>query len=124
MTVKEAIINKRQEPIVEGDVSTSVKAMPLPPLQSGDRLTRYEFEHRYEAMPHLKKAELIEGVVYVPSPIRHKSHGKPHGQIVGWLATYHAATLGTDFSDNASVRLDRDNEVQPDALLRLGDFQK
>ncbi len=35
------------------------------PLENGDKLTRAEFERRYEAMPHLKKAELIEGVVYV-----------------------------------------------------------
>ena len=35
------------------------------PLENGDRLSRAEFERRYGAMPHLKKAELIEGVVYV-----------------------------------------------------------
>jgi hypothetical protein len=33
------------------------------PLTSGDRLTRREFERRYEAMPENFKAELIEGVV-------------------------------------------------------------
>jgi Uma2 family endonuclease len=95
------------------------RVLPLPPLQSGDRLTRYEFERRYEAMPELKKAELVEGVVYVPSPIRHKSHSQPHAKIMGWLATYHAATPGTDIGDNATVRLDMDNEVQPDAWLRI-----
>jgi len=42
----------------------------LPPLESGDRLTRQEFERRYQAMPPIKKAELIEGVVYVASPVR------------------------------------------------------
>lgn len=36
----------------------------IPPLQSGDHLTVEEFECRYDAMPQLKKAELIEGVVY------------------------------------------------------------
>jgi hypothetical protein len=36
----------------------------LPPLENGDRLNCYEFERRYNAMPHVKKAELIEGVVY------------------------------------------------------------
>jgi hypothetical protein len=41
----------------------------LLPLENGDRLTRAEFERRYETMPHLKKAELIEGVVHVPSPV-------------------------------------------------------
>ena len=49
----------------------------VPPLENGDRLTRDEFERRYEAMPHLKKAELIEGVVYVPSPVRYRHHGAP-----------------------------------------------
>ena len=36
---------------------------PIPPLEQGDQLTREEFEQRYEAMPELKKAELIEGLV-------------------------------------------------------------
>ena len=90
-----------------------------PPLENGDRLTRREFERRYEAMPQCKKAELIEGVVYMGSPVRINSHSKPHGMIIGWLATYCAATPGTDFGDNGSVRLDLDNEPQPDAYLRL-----
>lgn len=41
----------------------------IPPLESGNRLSWHEFERRYDAMPHLKKAELIEGVVYLPSPL-------------------------------------------------------
>ena len=52
-----------------------------PPLESGDRLTRAEFERRYEAMPELKKAELIEGVVYVSSPVRFDRHSEQHGDI-------------------------------------------
>jgi hypothetical protein len=47
-------------------------------LVPGDRLTRKEFERRYEVMPHVKKAELIEGIVYMPSPVRSKQHGRPH----------------------------------------------
>lgn len=89
-----------------------------PPLESGDRLTRYEFERRYNAMPHVKKAELLEGVVYVPSPVR-ASHGSAQGQIVGWAGTYCASTPGVELADNTTVRLDPDNEPQPDALLRL-----
>ncbi|MFQ5616095.1 MAG: Uma2 family endonuclease [Anaerolineales bacterium] len=89
------------------------------PLQSGDRLTRREFEHRYQAMTHVKKAELIEGVVYMASPVHLKSHGTPHAAIMTWLGTYWAATAGVALADNATVRLDVDNEVQPDALLRL-----
>lgn len=91
----------------------------LPPLESGDRLSRTEFERRYSAMPHLKKAELIEGVVYVASPLRAQAHGKPHGDIMGWLWTYKAATPGIELYDNPTVRLDADNEPQPDAVLRL-----
>jgi Uma2 family endonuclease len=90
-----------------------------PPLNSGDRLSRVEFEQRYDAHPEIKKAELIEGVVYMPSPIRHKQHGKPHAQIITWLGNYVASTPGTDLSDNATIRLDFENEPQPDALLRV-----
>lgn len=91
----------------------------IPPLENGDRLTRYEFERRYDAMPSLKKAELIEGIVYMPSPIRFENHAEPHAQIITWLGVYCAATPGVKLGDNASVRLDADNEPQPDALLRL-----
>ncbi|HKA53375.1 MAG TPA: Uma2 family endonuclease [Candidatus Binatia bacterium] len=91
----------------------------LPPLEGGDHLTRHEFERRYQARPDIKKAELIEGVVYMPSPVRARSHGGPHGQVIGWLATYCAVTPGVEFYDNTTVRLDLDNEPQPDALLRL-----
>jgi Uma2 family endonuclease len=97
---------------------TVQKAVMLLPLESGDRLTRAEFERRYEAMPHLKKAELIEGVVLMPSPIRNR-HSEAHGHLMVWLGTYCAATPGTFLNDNATVRLDQDNVVQPDALLRL-----
>jgi Uma2 family endonuclease len=91
----------------------------LPPLENGDRLTRAEFERRYAAMPHLKKAELIEGVVYVPSPVRYRRHGAPHALIIGWLVQYAAGTPGVAVSDNSTVRLDLDNEPQPDALLLI-----
>ena len=90
---------------------------PFPALENGDSLTRAEFERRYEAMPELKKAELIEGQVYVGSPVRYRRHGKPHGQLMGWLAVYVAGTPGVGAGDNASIRLDLDNEPQPDAFL-------
>ncbi len=88
------------------------------PLENGDCLTRAEFEQRYEAMPHLKKAELIEGVVYMGSPVR-VIHGRPHARIMAWLSPYWIATPGVDLMDNTTVRLDPDNEPQPDALLRI-----
>ena len=91
----------------------------LPPLENGDRLTREEFERRYDAMPDLKKAELINGVVYMGSPVRFSNHGRPHGRIIGWLVVYCAATPGVDLGDNATVRLGVDTDPQPDALLRI-----
>ena len=93
--------------------------LTIPPLENGDKLTRHEFERRYHAMPNLKKAELIEGLVYVASPVRAKQHGKPHARIMGWLGTYEAATPGVEALDNITVLLDTDNEPQPDALLRI-----
>jgi len=86
-------------------------------LENGDTLTRAEFERRYEAMPYLKKAELIERVVYVPSPVRHSYHGHQHAHLINWLGYYEAHTPGVEVSDNVTVRLDLDNEPQPDALL-------
>jgi hypothetical protein len=86
-------------------------------LEQGDHLTRDEFERRYDAMPTLKKAELIEGVVYMPSPVRLPEHGEPHGDMVIWLGSYKVQTKHVRLGDNATVKLDLDNEPQPDVLL-------
>jgi Uma2 family endonuclease len=91
----------------------------VPRLESGDHLTRAEFERRYEAMPELKKAELIEGVVYVGSPVRHAVHSFPHAVVMTWLGAYVLNTPGIDYGDNGTVRLDLDNEPQPDAYVRI-----
>ncbi|HZT20943.1 MAG TPA: Uma2 family endonuclease [Dongiaceae bacterium] len=92
--------------------------LPVPPLQSGDRLTVEEFERRYSAMPSLKKAELIEGIVYVPSPVS-EDHASPHFDFIGWLAMYRFATPGIIGGDNGSLRLDIGSMPQPDAYLRI-----
>ena len=89
---------------------------PTPPLENGDRLTRCEFERRYAARPDLKKAELIEGVVYMPSPVS-LAHSGPHGMIQSVLIFYSSFIPGVRGEDNATVRLDLDNEPQPDVLL-------
>ncbi len=94
------------------------ESMRLPPLENGDRLTRAEFERRYAAMPHVNKAELLEGVVHMPTPVK-VSHGRAHALLLGWLAAFCAATPHVAPYDNTTVRLDADSEVQPDALLRL-----
>ena len=94
------------------------RSATLPPLENGDRLTRAEFERRYEAMPELKKAELIEGVVYMPSPVRCSRHGEPQTQIAGLAVCLQSRYARRAIAcDNATVRLDLDNEPQPDASL-------
>jgi len=91
----------------------------IPPLINGDKLTRYEFERRYNAMPNLKKAELIEGIVYIGAALRFRSHGQPHAAIIGWLFSYAALTPGVALAIEPTVRLDLDNEVQPDGVLLI-----
>ena len=94
----------------------------VPPLQNGDRLTHDEFERRYRAMPHLKKAELVEGVVYImPSPVSTEGHASPQADLATVLGLYRAYTPGVQMADNATVRLDSDNEPQPDLSLRIVD---
>ena len=109
-----AISTPSIEPIEAAEMQRN-GAIPL--LENGDRLTRAEFERRYDAMPNLKKAELIEGVVFMPSPVRHGRHSHPHTRIVTWLGNYETDTPGVEAGDNGSIRLDLDNEPQPDAFL-------
>lgn len=90
----------------------------IPPLRDGDRLTRDEFERRWDAMPEVKKAELIDGVVYMP-PALSIDHGTPHFDLITWLGMYRILTAGVSGSDNASICFDDDNMPQPDALLRI-----
>jgi Uma2 family endonuclease len=90
-----------------------------PPLLAGDRLSVAEFERRYHAHPEIKKAELIEGIVYMPSPVKFRQHASPHHFLVTWTGTYLAATPGVEAGDNATLRLDNSNRPQPDILLRI-----
>src|SRR5947207_13648316 len=86
-------------------------------LESGDHLSREEFHRRYCLRPDLKKAELIQGVVYVASPVRLTYHGEPHGLIMTWIGVFRSLVPGLRFGDNATVYLAPDSEVQPDGCL-------
>jgi len=69
-------------------------------------------------MPNVKKAELLEGVVHMPSPVRHTHHGLPHGLLARWLGDYVRATPGAQLSIGATLRLvDENEEPQPDLVL-------
>src|SRR5436309_9813471 len=109
--------------------ATLIAAMPdrrqrpsgsTPPLQNGDHLSAREFLRRYEAMPEVKKAELINRIVYMGSPVRIDQHGEPDGLIQGWLCNYSVATPGVKHATNSTTRLGPDDVPQPDGLLRIG----
>lgn len=93
--------------------------LEVPPLVDGERLTLDEFERRWDAMPEVKKAELLEGVVYMPPAALSMDHGAPHFNLVGWLGLYAMLTKGVGGADNASLRFDNANMPEPDALLRI-----
>src|SRR5262245_8401496 len=98
-------------------MSTVPRSAAVPPLRDGDRLSRAEFHRRYEAMPDGVKAELIDGVVYLPSPVRVPTHTEPHGSIDLWLGTYRVYTPGVRGGPEGTVRLAPRSEPQPDVML-------
>lgn len=89
-----------------------------PPLQAGDRLNRAEFMRRWDAHPGIKFAELIGGVVYMPSPLSRK-HGVTDNLAGAWLCTYHAHTPGTEAGSNVTTMMEGDETPQPDEYLRI-----
>lgn len=97
----------------------SIPTKPVPLLENGDHLTRTEFERRYLRMPDLKKAELITGEVFMGSPVGVDNHGAPHADLMGWLAWYRSRTPGMIVVDNGTIRLDDENELQPDAAMMI-----
>src|SRR6266403_2192695 len=80
----------------------------IPPLENGAHLSAREFLRRYESMPEVKKAELINGVVYMGSPVRFDQHGEPDNLIQTWLCNYSIATPGVKAASNSTARLGHD----------------
>ena len=99
--------------------STVGFAPPAPPLENGDRLAAAEFERRWKQMPRMKKAELLDGVVYMAAAVSQDFHGGPHLCLATWLGNYLAATPGVIGGDNTTLRLDLQNEPQPDLHLSI-----
>jgi Uma2 family endonuclease len=83
------------------------------------RLDQPTFHALYEAMPSGVRAELIHGVVHMPSPLG-VDHSDGLLPILIWL-DYYAERSGrpVQVADGATVILDSRTEVQPDALLRV-----
>lgn len=96
----------------------SIGEQAVPELVAGDFLTRDEFLRRWEAMPHIKCAELIQGVVYMPSPVS-VQHGDTEHHVGTWLGVYEAATPGCRGSHNATWLMGEEDSPQPDTSLRI-----
>jgi Uma2 family endonuclease len=88
-----------------------------PALESGDVLTRDEFERRYALRHDIKKAELIQGVVYVGSPVRIEEHAEPDNLLSTWLGLYSIHHPGVRAGNNGTVRLSEDDVPQPDSMM-------
>ena len=96
-----------------------LSTIAIPLLREGDRLTRAEFEQRYQAIPDFKKAELLHGVVYMASPVRLRQHGRPHGIIAAWMTLFEDSRPQYEFAIDTSIRLTDEDEPQPDSFLYL-----
>ena len=107
------------KPSIATTLEQTEAADMIPRLQNGDHLDRHEFLRRYHAMPDCDHAELIEGRVYMPSPVSADGHGEPHLTFSTWLGTYKAYTPGVIAGDNSTVNLDSHNAPQPDNYLRI-----
>jgi len=91
----------------------------LPTLREGDRLTADEFLRRWEAMPDLKHAELIDGIVFfMPSPVS-ISHSDSHVKLSAWLCRYMDSTPGCQCGLDCTWKMGPDDVAQPDLFLRL-----
>jgi Putative restriction endonuclease len=87
-------------------------------LVEGQRLDQPTFHALYQAMPSGTRAELIDGVVYMPSPVG-LDHGEAHVPVIVWLSYYAEKTPGVRAMDNATTILGWKSEPQPDGLLRI-----
>ncbi len=89
-----------------------------PPLLEGDSLTSDEFMSRWEEIPDLKRAELIEGIVYMSSPVS-LGHGRFEYVLTAWLSSYTAGTPGCMGSLEATWLMTEHNVPQPDITLTI-----
>jgi Uma2 family endonuclease len=97
---------------------STVEKTTAPPLEAGQRLRQPEFHARYHAMPPGTKAELVGGVVVMPSPLGDR-HGIVGNNASTWIGVYKWRTPGTEASDNVTTILGDDDEFQPDCSLRI-----
>ncbi|MBY0507355.1 MAG: Uma2 family endonuclease [Bryobacteraceae bacterium] len=88
----------------------------VPPLRDGDELTSEEFLRRWEAMPDLKHAELLDGVVSMPSPVSDE-HSSFQLTLGTWLDLYAMNTPGCDAGSDGTWLMGAKQVLQPDIAL-------
>src|SRR5438128_2513215 len=88
----------------------------LEPQENGERLDQRTFHARYEAMPEGTRAELINGIVYMMSPLK-RPHGRLQSLLNSWLGHYEAQTPGTEATSPQTLILTDEDEVEPDLML-------
>lgn len=105
----------------------SVEAISTHLLENGDVMSREEFHRRYSECEALERVELIEGVVYMPSPTKVRGHSRDQNLLLRWLNGYVELHDGDiEAVGPGSVLLDDRNEPEPDAMLyrlRPGRFE-
>ncbi len=94
------------------------RGVAVPPLVAGERLDRATFHARYEAMPPRTRAELIGGIVDMPSPVG-PGHAKFVYELTGWVSHYSRGVPGLEGGCDATFFLDDQSEVQPDIHVRV-----
>lgn len=99
-------------------MATMQKSRKVPALENGDRLDQKTFHKRYQAMPEGKRAELIGGIVYLPSPQK-TPHGRSQQRVLRWLGEYEENTPGTEVLVNSTNILGEKSEPEPDGCLLI-----
>ena len=96
---------------------TTIVAPKDLPFENGDVMSRDQFHRVYSQCDELEHVELIEGVVFLPSPTRSKGHGEEQRLVIKWLEAYAASIDGVDWHPPSSLLLDDLNEPEPDVML-------
>jgi hypothetical protein len=104
----------------DGRIMSEHTSVADPPrtLVEGQHLDQPTFHALYEMMPPGTRAELINGVVFMPSPVG-PAHGRAHVPVIVWLDYYAENTPGVEVLDNTTTILGLRSEAQPDAMLRI-----
>jgi Uma2 family endonuclease len=109
-----SVIDSRNAALIE---QSSFAETMSEELANGDNLSRDEFIRIWEKLPNLKKAELIEGIVYMPSPLKLR-HSVTDNDLTIWLGTYRLATPFCQSGSNGTWLM-LESAPQPDQFLRL-----